>query len=187
VAGEAIRARWAGDSVIVDDPDAARRLFEDGFYGRFLGIEKVKQRDLPRIRAPLILSLFEALYLVEKGVLKVFEDGSELGAEEIRRRASSLIDGFEDMYRIYRYLRDLGYVVKSGLKFGALFSVYERGPGIDHAPIVVLYVRPDEKISALDVARGGRLSHSVRKYFVVSTVLKPENEVLLIGFEWVKP
>ena len=173
--------------MIVEDPEDARRLFMDGFYGRFLGVEKVRQRDLERIRAPLILSLFEALYLAERGVVRVFDESGEVPPEEIKRRASQLIDGFEDIYRVYRYLRDMGYVVKSGLKFGAMFSVYERGPGIDHAPIVVLYVRPDEKISALDVARGGRLSHSVRKYFVISTVLKPENEVLLIGFEWVKP
>ncbi|AAL64075.1 tRNA-intron lyase [Pyrobaculum aerophilum] len=176
-----------GLAVIVEDVEFARRLYKEGFYGRFLGYDKVKRDEVEKINAPLILGLYEALYLAEKGRLKVMgEDGREVAPEELAALGRERMRNFDEIYKIYKYFRDLGYVVKSGLKFGALFSVYEKGPGIDHAPMVVVFLEPDKGISATDITRGGRLSHSVRKTWTLATVLRQTGEVVLLGFGWAR-
>lgn len=181
-----MRGVLKGLAVVVEDVEDARRLYRSGFYGKFLLKDKVKLDEVDKIESPLVLSLYEALYLVEKGVLEVYSDSERLGPDELKKIGITNLKNFEEIYLIYKYFRDLGYIVKSGLKFGALFSVYEKGPGIDHAPMVVVFLEPDRGISAIDIARGGRLSHSVKKTFTLATVLKPSNEVILIGFKWAK-
>ncbi|MEL9991017.1 MAG: tRNA-intron lyase [Thermoproteus sp.] len=181
-----MRGILKGLAVVVEDIEDARRLYKSGFYGKFLLKDKVKLDEVDKIESPLILSLYEALYLVERGVLEVYNDSQQLGPDDLKKIGISNLKNFEEIYLIYKYFRDLGYIVKSGLKFGALFSVYEKGPGIDHAPMVVVFLEPDRGISAIDIARGGRLSHSVKKTFTLATVLKPSNEVVLIGFKWAK-
>jgi tRNA splicing endonuclease len=176
-----------GLAAVVEDVELARELYREGFYGRFLGYDKVRREEVDKVNAPLILALYEALYLSERGKLKIVDEG---GVEVPPRRLAGLgrekIRNFDEIYKIYRYFRDLGYVVKSGLKFGALFSVYERGPGIDHAPMVVVFLEPDMGISATDITRGGRLGHSVKKTFTLATVLRQTGEVVLLGFSWAK-
>lgn len=176
-----------GLAVVVEDVEFARKLYKEGFYGRFLGYDKVRREEVDKISAPLILALYEALYLAERGKLKVVsKNGTEVLPEKLIELGREKIKNFDDIYKIYKYFRDLGYVVKSGLKFGALFSVYEKGPGIDHAPMVVVFLEPDRGISATDITRGGRLSHSVKKTFTLATVSKQTGEVVLLGFSWAK-
>ena len=176
-----------GLAVVVEDVESARSLYREGFYGRFLGYDKVKRDEVDRVNAPLVLALYEALYLAERGRLRVVaEGGEEVPPEKLAELGRSRLKNFDEIYKIYRYFRDLGYVVKSGLKFGALFSVYEKGPGIDHAPMVVVFLEPDKGISATDITRGGRLGHSVKKTFTLATVLKQTGEVTLLGFTWAK-
>lgn len=181
-----MRGILKGLAVLVEDVEEARRLYKSGFYGKFLLKDKVKLDEVDKIESPLILSLYEALYLVEKGILEVYDTSRRLNADDLKKIGNENLKNFNEIYLIYKYFRDLGYIVKSGLKFGALFSVYEKGPGIDHAPMVVVFLEPDRGISAIDIARGGRLSHSVKKTFTLATVLKPSNEVVLIGFRWAK-
>ncbi|MEZ0319376.1 MAG: tRNA-intron lyase [Pyrobaculum sp.] len=176
-----------GLAVVVEDVEYGRRLYKEGFFGRFLGYDKVRREEVDRINAPLILALYEALYLAEKKKLVIVdENGAEVSVDKLVDLGREKIKNFDDIYKIYKYFRDLGYVVKSGLKFGALFSVYERGPGIDHAPMVVVFLEPERGISATDITRGGRLGHSVKKTFTLATVLKQTGEVVLLGFTWAR-
>lgn len=175
-----------GLAVVVEDIDLARRLYKEGFYGKFLGHDKVKREEVDKIEAPLILALYEALYLAEKGKLTVLdEEGRHVAPEQLAEIGRRNVKNFDDIYRVYKHFRDLGYIVKSGLKFGALFSVYEKGPGIDHAPMVVVFLEPGRGIQATDITRGGRLGHSVKKTFTLATVSK-SGEVILLGFTWAK-
>ena len=107
--------------------------------------------------------------------------------EELKDIARRRFKNFDFIYRIYRELRDRGYVVRSGLKFGSLFAIYEKGPGIDHAPVLVHFIEPNRDITALDITRAARLSHSVNKKFVLATWSDLTNNIEYIAFEWFKP
>lgn len=181
-----MRGVLRGLAVVVEDIEFARKLYKEGFYGRFLGYDKVKREEVDKVNAPLILALYEALYLVERGRLKVYtEEGEEVTVDRLVALGRERLRNFDEIYKIYKYFRELGYVVKSGLKFGALFSVYEKGPGIDHAPMVVVFLEPDRGISATDITRGGRLGHSVKKTFTLATTSR-QGEVILLGFSWAR-
>jgi len=92
------------------------------------------------------------------------------------------------LYNVYRDLREKGYVVRSGLKFGADFAVYEKGPGIDHAPYLVHVLSIDETLNPVELVRAGRLSHSVRKKFIIATTRNElGSKVEKIMFKWYRP
>ncbi len=178
-----VRARLLGARVLVPDVDDAQRLYSEGFYGKPLG--EPKPRGL--VDKPLVLDLVEAVYLAEKGVLEVIdEDGRLLSVEELREEARRHIPRFDYLYRVYSELRDAGYVVRSGLKFGADFAVYIHGPGIDHAPFLVSVLDYDETIDPLEIVKAGRLSHSVRKHFIVAAVERNTMRVTYLGFSWTR-
>ncbi|MCX8205023.1 MAG: tRNA-intron lyase [Candidatus Nezhaarchaeota archaeon] len=170
--------------VIVWDVKEASRLYKEGFYGKFLGIDKPRDVDVER---PLELSLIEALYLAEKARIVVVDaNDNPLSVDEIKWLGTRYEEGFLDRYRVYKDLRERGYVVRPGLKFGATFAVYKYGPGIDHAPFLVHVVPPDAKMSPMDVVRAGRLSHSVKKKFILATTNPTTKELNYYMFTWFK-
>lgn len=177
------RGLLIGDSVVVPDIEESRDLYSTGFYGKPLGVEKPRGREF---RAPLKLSLVEALYLAERGMLRVERpSGSRVGVEELR----AILERhprFRLLYRVYVDLRERGLVVRPGLKYGADFTVYRHGPGIDHAPFIVNVVEPGEEIDPIEVVRAGRLSHTVRKTFTIASPL-PGGRIQYLMFKWYKP
>ena len=181
-----IRGVLKGDTVIVSDPGEARLLYSSSFYGKFIGLDKVKPGEAAAASSPLHLSILDAVYLVEKGSLEVVRsDGSPVPIDELREALASRFHDPSTVYGIYKHFRDGGYIVKSGLKFGSLFAIYEKGPGIDHAPILIHYLDPARNLTALDITRAARLSHSVRKTFVLAT--RDIDDLYFIGFEWWNP
>jgi len=72
MAVETVRAELVQGNIIVWDIEKGRKLYRLGFYGKPLGIPKPKSADF---NAPLVLDIIEAVYLVEEGLLEVYEDG----------------------------------------------------------------------------------------------------------------
>ena len=103
--------------IVIWDIETSRRLFRDGYYGKPLGIPKPKDFEF---NAPLILDLMEAYYLAKKKVLRVeSEEGERLGAEEMEKICVRSYTDFPEKYLVYRHLREAGYVVTPGIKFGS--------------------------------------------------------------------
>ncbi|HEW94292.1 tRNA-intron lyase [Candidatus Geothermarchaeota archaeon] len=169
--------------VIIWDTEEARELWKLGFYGKPLGIPKPKSPDF---ESPLILDLIESLYLVDEGLLKVYDiDGEELDRERFIEYASKEYENFLDKYKVYRDLRKKGFIVLSGLKFGVDFAVYRKGPGLEHAPYLVDVVKPDTLISSDELVRAGRLATSVRKRFIIA--YPEDDQIIYLMFKWRKP
>jgi tRNA-intron endonuclease len=72
------------------------------------------------------------------------------------------------------------------MKFGTDFTVYELGPGLEHAPYVVTVASASDRLKAVDIVGLGRLSHSVRKKSVLAIVDEEKSSVNYIVFKWVK-
>ena len=174
-------AHLTGSRIVVWDEKQAKQLYKEGFYGKPINVKKPKSAE--DVTPPLELSLTEALYLLEKGELKVLrEDGREMPVEELKKLAEESYRLFNDLYLVYKDLRDRGYVVKPGMKFGADFAVYQYGPGIDHAPFIVHVVPSSAKLDPIEIVRAGRLSHTVKKKFVIATI--SGDKVNYFVFSW---
>ena len=179
-----IIANLVDSRVIVWSIDDSRRLYREGFYGKPVEVRKPKDASFS---CPLELSLFEALYLVEKGkIIVVDSDGNEFSYESLLKIARENYSLFDDIYHVYKDLRDKGYVVRPGIKFGADFAVYEYGPGIDHAPFLVEVLPIKSSLDPIEIVRAGRLSHSVRKKFIIATTDPVTKRITYYMFKWFK-
>jgi tRNA-intron endonuclease len=178
VVGELVENR-----VVVWNIEDARKLYAMGFYGKPLGIPKPKSPDF---NAPLILDLLESYYLAKTGVMQIVEGHThkQIPPERIRRRCERMYVDFSDKFFVYEKLKQMGYVVTPGIKFGCDFAVYEHGPGIDHAPYLVEVVKPAYRITAPRVVLSGRLANTVRKQFVLAIVDRKKERVSFLGFDW---
>lgn len=182
VSSKKIQAQLVNGRVIVWNIEDAKHLYKMGFYGKYIGIRKAKDLEIDK---PLELSLVEALYLLDHNVIEIVdENGRKISREEFIKIAKKNFENFDDVYLVYSDLRRRGFVVKSGLKFGTTFAVYEHGPGIDHAPFLVHVLPYNEKLNPLEIIRAGRLSHSVRKKFVIATIEPNTKSVRYFVFKW---
>lgn len=179
-----------GDQVLIFDKDQGSSLYAKGFYGKPIGIKK-PDPNLAFDRE-LQLNLLEAIHLMEKGWLNVTE--SKSGEPRVKEDLVSIAienhEKFEEKSMVYDDLREKGYVVRPGLKFGADFTVYKHGPGIDHSSFVVQVLEHKNKISAIDMVRAGRLATSVKKRFVIASISSGDSmlpKIVYYVFKWFKP
>ena len=85
---------------------------------------------------------------------------------------------------VYSHLREAGFVVAPGIKFGSDFAVYEHGPGIDHAPYIVQVVKPGTVMTATGAVRSGRLATTVRKQFIIAVADAQKMSVDFLAYDW---
>lgn len=180
---EKIPTKFVNSRVIVFNPLYASYLYvKQKFFGSPLGINKPR---LEYFSKPSELSLIEAYYLLEKERITIFDVLLKkfISIEEFYEIGKKIHYKFEEKYTIYKDLREKEYIPRPGLKFGADFVVYKKGPGLEHSPFIVHVLPHDSKITAIDMVRAGRLATSVRKKFVIANPLTNT----YYFFEWFKP
>jgi len=176
------RGRLFENRVVIWDIETSRRLFKDGYYGKPLGIPKPKDFDFD---APLILDLMEAYYLAIRKTISVEDqNGKELTLKLLEGVCETSYKNFRDKFMVYKKLREAGYVVTPGIKFGSDFAVYEHGPGIDHAPYIVQVVGPNSTMTATSMVRSGRLATTVRKQFIIAIPDNSRKSVEFLRYDW---
>jgi tRNA-intron endonuclease, archaea type len=177
-----ISGRLIENRIVIWDISDSRALFGSGYYGKPLGIPKPKGTDFD---APLVLDLIEGCYLVEKRRLQLFHiDGKQVSLNEIRKICKKQYVDFDAKYLVFQNLRNKGYIVTPGIKFGCDFAVYEQGPGIDHAPYLVRVFRATDDLTATGVVLAGRLATTVKKQFILALPKVTERKVDYVGFDW---
>ncbi len=85
-------------------------------------------------------------------------------------------------------MRNRGYIVKTALKFGADFRVYDRGvkPGEDHAKWVVYPVNEGSTLTWHDFSAKNRVAHSTKKRLLMG-IVDAENDVTYYEIRWMRP
>ena len=151
--------------IIVWDLDESISLFASGYYGKPIGIAKPKPEE---IIVPLILDLIEGYYLMETSRLKVHRLKKTVSQGEMLEICRREHHNFDKKYLVYKDFRSKGYIVNPGIKFGCDFAVYQKGPGIDHAPYLVQVYNASDTMSATSVVLAGRLATTVRKQFILA-------------------
>ena len=178
-------AELLGSNLIVWDSDEGSELYKSGFYGKPVGIAKPKTAEF---NVPLILDLIEGLYLLEKKIINVYQgnDRTKVGVRKLRNHAEKTYQDFDMNYMVYKDLRQNGYIVLPGIKFGCTYAIYERGQGIDHSPYLVSVKGSDEDVTSTDIVRAGRLATTVRKRFIVAIPSLGIKSARYLMFDWFK-
>jgi tRNA-intron endonuclease, archaea type len=165
--------------IIIRDLDDSKSLFVNGYFGKPIGITKPKPED---INVPLILDLIEGYYLLETSKLKIYRAKKSLTHQEILEICRREHHNFDKKYLVYKDFRGKGYIVNPGIKFGCDFAVYQKGPGIDHAPYLVQVYNSSDTISATAVVLAGRLASTVRKQFILAIPKGNKNDCLALDW-----
>ena len=104
-------------TTIVDDEEKGKSIYMNFWFGQY-GTYKVSERG--RLNK---LDIYETLFLIDKGVLKV----KNYTRKQILDIAEKRRSDFLKLYQVYADWRSKGYVIKTGFKFGTHFRVYFPG------------------------------------------------------------
>ena len=134
----------------------------------------------------LQLSLIEALYLAEKERINILKNEKEVPIDEMFKMIRR--DDLFSKYIVFRDLRDRGYVVKTGFKYGSEFRLYERGksPGDGHSDFLVKVASEDYELKISDFSSYVRVAHGVNKKLLFA-VVDEENDITYYNVEWTRP
>lgn len=137
----------------------------------------------------LQLSLLEAMYLADKDKLEVHDKKDKLISKSgLLFKFKRLIKNFWVQYCVFKDFRDRGYIIKTALKFGAEFRVYDRGvkPGEDHAKWVVFPVHESDSLTWHEFSAKNRVAHSTKKRLLIA-VVDDEADVTYYEVRWLRP
>jgi tRNA-intron endonuclease len=168
--------------LIVWNIEDSRKLFSQGYYGKPIGMPKPK---IEEIDVPLILDLIEGLYLLENKKITITKSKQKVTVEHMVEICEKEVHEFDKKYLVYKNFRDKGYIINPGIKFGCDFAVYEKGPGIDHAPFLIQVYARTESITSTGIVLAGRLATTVRKQFILA-IPKGKSNVDFLALDWWK-
>jgi len=174
---EQIKSLFANEQVITEDSDAARELYNQSRFGTLSPEGKVE------------LSLIEALYLCDKKKIIVQDRKNKpIPFEEFLKKARKFEPNIWVRYCVFKDMRNRGYIVKTALKFGADFRVYDRGvkPGEDHARWIIYPVHEGNVFSWYEFAAKNRVAHSTRKRLLIG-IVDDEHDVTYYEIAWKRP
>ncbi len=175
MAEDKILANLMSNNVTAEMSNLASESYEKGRYGELKGKKYV-------------YSLLEALYLVEREKMVVSSGKKIIDFDSFMKKAEKAEKGFWVRYCVFRDLRDRGYIVKTALKFGADFRVYDKGvkPGEDHAKWVVYPVYETDVMTWYDFSAKNRVAHSTKKSLLIA-IIDHEGDVTYYDVRWTRP
>lgn len=174
---EKANAIFGAEQVLCESSDPARDLYAQSRFGATLEDGKLQ------------LSLIEALYLLEKEKL-IIKDirGRPYDFQRFIKKAKRIEPNFWVRYCVFKDMRNRGYIVKTALKFGADFRVYDRGikPGEDHARWVLYPIHEGTTLTWHDFAAKARVAHSTKKRLMIG-IVDDEGDVTYYEIRWMRP
>lgn len=162
--------------VMTESSDEARELYNHGRFGEL---------DNNRVS----LALHEALYLMEKGKLEIIDKGKKpITYEQFLKKVIKKKKNFWTRYCVYKNIRNRGYIIKTALKFGADFRVYDRGvkPGEDHAKWIVYPVHETSSLTWYEFSAKNRVAHSTKKRLLIA-IVDAEGDCTFYEVAWKRP
>lgn len=120
----------------------------------------------------LLLTFYEALYLLDKGMLEVEDErGGKVDFQKLLQSFKRVDENAWVKYLTYRDLRSRGYVVREGFGFGVDFRVYDRGGyGKGAAKHLVLSMQEGKPVSLEELTHVLRSSQSLKKKLIVAVM-----------------
>ncbi len=172
---EKIAANLIGDRIFSNSKEA-QNLFASQRFGEQIG-EKI------------FYSMSEALFLVEQGKMQINDfKNKKISQKDLMTKLQRIDKKFKTKYMVFKDLREKGYIVKTALKFGAEFRVYEKGKSIgkDHAKWILFPVSETEQLTWHDFSAKNRVAHSTKKNLLIA-IADDEGDVSYYEVKWIRP
>ncbi len=133
-------------------------------------------------------SMIEAIALAHDKKMRVLSGKKELPESSLLKKARKSDKRISIKLPAFIDLRKRGYIVKTALKFGAEFRVYDKGvrPGQDHAAWLFFPVKENETLTWYDFAAKSRVATSTKKKLLLG-IVDDEGDVTYYQTEWIRP
>lgn len=153
-----------GNKIVVENSTLKGTLVEKGF-----GESKGKE---------LILDLFEGLFLLTKEKIVILKGKKKISAKELFELGLNEDKKFYSKALVYADIREKGYQIKTGLKFGFDYRIYPKGKkmGQAHSQFGLNVYNENEKISMTQISRITRLAGNIH-IIAINAVVDRENEI----------
>jgi tRNA-intron endonuclease len=169
-----IKATLASEKVTSNTAEA-QNLFAISRFGEKLG-EKI------------LYSLSEALFLIQDKKMELVDyRDKKLTEKEVLNKFQKIDKKFKTKYLVFKDLRKNGYIVKTALKFGAEFRVYEKGKkiGKDHSKWICFPVSENKTLTWQEFSAKNRVAHSTKKNLLIA-VVDEEGDVSYYEVKWTR-
>ena len=182
-----IKAEFLANKVVIWDIKEGEKIHNNKYFGKWIEEENNTKY--------LQLSLTEAMYLLEKGKIRVYEKDKEHDVSSFYELCSLVDKEFPQKFAVFRDLRNRGYIVKSGFKFGTHFRVYDKGVNPykkgqkekgEHTKYNVHAVPENHTLSYHEWSRYVRLSHNIRAQALLA-VVDEEGDITYYSIQRVRP
>jgi tRNA-intron endonuclease, archaea type len=130
----------------------------------------------------------EAFYLLEKNKLEIIQKNKTFSKEESRTKLQRIDKKFSTKYPVFKDLKQKGYTLKTGLKFGADYRVYEKSkkPSEAHAKWILFIDHESNKISWQEFSAKNRVANSTKKKLLIA-IVDNEEKTTYYEVKWTKP
>jgi len=171
---EKIKAYLRGNTITSNSTEAYT-LYEKSSFGE-------KKED------KIQYSFTETLFLIETHKMVLIFKEKELKNQEAFSNIYKIDKRIYLKYPIFKDLRKKGYIVKTALKFGADFRVYEKGkkPGKTHAKWIIFADHESKKLTWHEFSAKNRVAHSTKKNLLIA-IIDEEEGILYYEIKWIKP
>jgi tRNA-intron endonuclease, archaea type len=171
---EKIQAYLVGE-IVSSNSSEAFSLYDKSSFG--------ERKDGKVIYSPV-----EALYLLEKNKIEISTKTKKLSHDELIRKFKKIDKKIQLKYPVFKDLREKGYIVKTALKFGAEFRVYEKGAkiGDKHSKWVVFTDYESKTFTWQEFSAKNRVAHSTKKNLLLA-IVDEEGDITYYEVKWVKP
>ncbi|MBT7102024.1 tRNA-intron lyase [archaeon] len=135
----------------------------------------------------ILYSLPEALFLVQNKKMEIFNhQNKKLTQKEILNKFQRIDKKFKTKYLVFKDLRKKGYIVKTALKFGADFRVYNKGSSEKHSKWICFTTSENQKMTWQDFSAKNRVAHSTKKNLLIA-IADEEGDVSYYEVKWTRP
>lgn len=134
-------------------------------------------------------ALVEALFLVQEGKMQILSPSKKsLSQDQLLKKIKKKDKKIENKLSVFSDLRKRGYIIKTALKFGAEFRVYDKGirPGENHARWILYTAKEHDTLSWHDFAAKNRIAHSTKKSLLLA-IVDEEGDVSYYEVSWIRP
>ncbi len=133
-------------------------------------------------------SPIETLFLVQENKLSLLSGKKLLSLDSLIKKLKKKDKKIETKLTVFADLRKKGYILKTALKFGADFRVYDKGdkPGTAHAKWLLFTAKEHEVLNWHDFAAKNRIAHSTKKALLIA-IVDDESDVSYYEVSWLKP
>ena len=171
---EKIQAHMTGE-MIFSNASEAHALYKKSCFG------EPKEGNIQ-------YSLSEALFLVEKDKIEISSRNKKIPKKELLNKFQRIDKKIQIKYPVFKDLREKGYIVKTALKFGADFRVYDKGkhPGKAHAKWIVFVEHESKKIAWNEFSAKNRIAHSTKKKLLLA-IVDEEGDISYYEVSWIRP